>query len=184
MKDAMKIMLFWFTAYCCSLRVVHSFTTTPLRNTLRSSTTTILFADFLKQQPHESDAQFMARLRVIVSDPETFARAVRGEAPPKQGSNGTNKADSSSWNPTSLHTSAPHSQRSKQSNNNNGDYDNNNSTDSSNKRKGYQKVEDWEHDQQQLLEEMTWEQRVQYEGQRDGNRIRQDVILRNSIKRW
>jgi len=53
-------------------------------------------------------------------------------------------------------------------------------------KKGYQRAEDWEAEQNANAEggNMTWEEKVQFEGQRNGNKIRQNEILRQSIKLW
>eukprot|EP00978_Attheya_sp_CCMP212_P044720 scaffold319878_cov58-Attheya_sp.AAC.1 len=53
-------------------------------------------------------------------------------------------------------------------------------------KKGYQRAEDWEAEQNANAEggNMTWEEKVQFDGQRNGNRIRQNEILTQSIKLW
>jgi hypothetical protein len=53
------------------------------------------------------------------------------------------------------------------------------------KKKGYQRAEDWEAEQQAILaKEMTWEQRVQFDGQRQGNRVKQNEILRHHLNTY
>jgi hypothetical protein len=49
--------------------------------------------------------------------------------------------------------------------------------------KGYQRIEDWEAEQEASRKNgtMTWEQRVQFDGLRNGNQIRQNDILMRSI---
>jgi hypothetical protein len=47
--------------------------------------------------------------------------------------------------------------------------------------KGYQRIEDWESEQKELQKNgtMTWEERVQFDGLRNGNQIRQlDILMR------
>ena len=49
--------------------------------------------------------------------------------------------------------------------------------------KGYQRIEDWEAEQEASRKNgtMTWEQRVQFDGLRNGNQIRQNDILMRQI---
>jgi len=48
--------------------------------------------------------------------------------------------------------------------------------------KGYVPIEQWDKEQKELLKEMSWEQRVQFEGQRNGDQFRQNEILRKNLK--
>lgn len=48
-------------------------------------------------------------------------------------------------------------------------------TDTQTIRKGYQRAEDW--DAEQKSGKMTWEQKVQYDGLKMGNGVRQNDIL-------
>ena len=55
------------------------------------------------------------------------------------------------------------------------------------KNKGYQRVEEWEQEQQQQQQQQqrsSWEERVQFEGQRHGNRLAQHDLLRRTLKLW
>lgn len=55
------------------------------------------------------------------------------------------------------------------------------------KKKGYQRVEEWEQEQQEELakqKQTSWEERVQFDGQRHGNRFAQNEILRRNLKLW
>jgi hypothetical protein len=49
--------------------------------------------------------------------------------------------------------------------------------------KGYQRIEDWEAEQKELRKNtaMSWEERVQFEGLRHGNQLRQNDILMRQI---
>ena len=47
-------------------------------------------------------------------------------------------------------------------------------------KKGYQRIEEW--DAQRTKDDMSWEERVQYEGQQNGNQFQQNEILRKSLK--
>jgi hypothetical protein len=51
-------------------------------------------------------------------------------------------------------------------------------------KKGYQRAEDWEAEQQDIAKEMTWEQKVQFDGQRHGNRVQQNEILRHHLNTY
>ena len=46
---------------------------------------------------------------------------------------------------------------------------------------GYQRIEDWEEQEQQRKKEMSWEERVQFDGLRHGNRVSQNDILRHHL---
>lgn len=51
------------------------------------------------------------------------------------------------------------------------------------KKKGvYQRIEEW--DAQRTKDDMSWEERVQYDGQRFGNGFEQNEILRKNLKSW
>jgi hypothetical protein len=49
------------------------------------------------------------------------------------------------------------------------------------RKRGYQRAEDWEVDQEQERKEMTWEERVKYDGQQDGDKFQQNEILRKNL---
>lgn len=49
------------------------------------------------------------------------------------------------------------------------------------KSKGvYKKIEEWD-EERKASGELTWEEKVQFEGQRFGNQVKQDHILRHHI---
>jgi hypothetical protein len=50
------------------------------------------------------------------------------------------------------------------------------------KKKGYVPIEQWDADRKK--DSMSWEEKVQYDGQRFGNRVNQNEILRNNIHRF
>jgi hypothetical protein len=56
----------------------------------------------------------------------------------------------------------------------------NNSAVNPNKKKGYQRIEEW--DAQRTKDDMSWEERVQFEGRRFGNQYLQNEILRRNLK--
>jgi hypothetical protein len=50
------------------------------------------------------------------------------------------------------------------------------------KKGGYQRIEEW--DAQRSRDDMSWEERVQFDGQRNGNQFQQNEILRRNLKAW
>lgn len=60
------------------------------------------------------------------------------------------------------------------------------SSDSSNdpvtEKKGYVPIEQW--DEERSKDSMSWEERVQYDGQKFGNRFQQNEILRKNLNSW
>lgn len=110
---------------------------------------------FWKQRPGESDKDFFKRISQAASSAESFASASFGD-----GKNENSNAKLSE------------------------EEDNGDGTQGTKKRGGYQRAEDWDAEQKERKAngEMTWEERVQFEGQRQGNRFKQNEILRNNIK--
>jgi hypothetical protein len=49
------------------------------------------------------------------------------------------------------------------------------------RQRGYQRAEDWEVDQEEERKEMTWEERVKYDGQQDGDKFNQNEILKKNL---
>ena len=49
------------------------------------------------------------------------------------------------------------------------------------KRGGYQRAEDWDAEQKAIAQELTWEQRVQFDGQRFGDQMAQNTILNRHL---
>ena len=47
-------------------------------------------------------------------------------------------------------------------------------------KKGYQRIEEW--DAQRTKDDMSWEERVQFDGRRYGNQYQQNEILRKNLK--
>ena len=47
-------------------------------------------------------------------------------------------------------------------------------------KKGYQRIEEW--DAKRNKDDMSWEERVQFDGQRFGNQFQQNEILRKNLK--
>jgi hypothetical protein len=123
----------------------------------------------LEPMPGESSHAHMRRILALASNRQAWERAVRGAKSESQTEttattaahdNNTNTFTTKAVTPTTTTNSA------------------------TSKKKGYQRVEDWEHDQQELARAMTLEQRMQFDGLRHGNAVRQDGILRNALKKF
>jgi hypothetical protein len=70
------------------------------------------------------------------------------------------------------------------STNNNDNNNNNNNEQPPKKQKGgYKRIEEWDAERK-TNGEMSWEERVQYEGQRHGNQVRQNDILQRNLHTW
>lgn len=127
-----------------------------------------------QKQPGESESAFMKRIQQLAADPKAFERAALGH--------GDDIAEGRR-SPTSLHYSS---------------HSGSNSTDSfasssegvpaatARKGGGYQRVEDWDREQQEQAKKgaSSWEERVQFDGQRHGNRFQQNEILRHHLKTY
>jgi hypothetical protein len=132
---------------------------------------TLLFQSAFQQLPGESRDAYFKRVTAAASDPGAFERmALQKDEPTapverrKKKSSTSLQASSSSSNATeSLESFAeeiPTTQK---------------------KRRGYVRAEEWEKEQQQKAKEMSWDERVQFEGQRHGNRFNQNEILRHHL---
>lgn len=125
----------------------------------RHSSQTALHMGALDQQAHESDKAFMRRLMEMASDAASFEKAVMaGDCYDKE---------------------LALSSKQRQTNG----YQRANDTDfpqTKAKNGAYQRVEDWDADRQ-ANGTMTWEEKVQWEGQRNGNRVNQNDILRHHL---
>jgi len=126
-----------------------------LRSSSSSRASTAIQMGALDKQPHESDSAYMRRLMEVASDAASFEKAVMA---------GDDYDDS---------VVAP-----KHSNG----YQRKNDGDApSPKKKGvYQRAEDWDAERQ-ANGTMTWEEKVQFDGQRHGNRVNQNDILRHHL---
>jgi hypothetical protein len=52
---------------------------------------------------------------------------------------------------------------------------------SSTPKRGYQRIEEWDEQQKQTRGEHSWMERVQFDGQRYGNQVRQNDILQRHL---
>lgn len=76
----------------------------------------------------------------------------------------------------------PSSEINDQSLNNNNDNESNDNNDTTKKKNGYIPIEQW--DQNRSKDDLSWEEKVQFDGQRFGNRFQQNEILRKNLKSW
>lgn len=145
------------------------------------STTALLFSqlsstlpDSMKQQPGESNSSYMKRLQQLASNPRAFENQLRVE------SDGYDDAGSSKKKNKKDGTTNSTIDGNSNSNDDDDDDDNNNNM-KKKKKRGYQRVEDWDKEQAEIAKQMSWEERVQFDGQRNGNKFNQNEILRHNL---
>jgi hypothetical protein len=118
-----------------------------------SSPRVTLLMGALDQLPGESDRDFMKRVMSVASDATTFENAVMERSTVEQ---------------EPKHT--PHGRFQP------GNHPHNDPP--SKTKKAYQRVEEWDKEQKESL---TWEEKVQFDGQRYGNKVNQNDILRHHL---
>lgn len=118
-----------------------------------SSSRVTLMMGVLDQLPGETDRAFMKRLMMIASDATTFENAVM---------------ERSTMEDDPTHT--PHGRFQPGNHPHDGP--------PSKTKKAYQRVEEWDKEQK---ENLTWEEKVQFDGQRHGNKVNQNDILRHHL---
>lgn len=133
-----------------------------------SSSTSRLLA--LKRLEGESEKAYFQRVTAAASDPEAFQRLVVSSA------GETKKASASAA-----------SDRKSKNNKNGSSSSGSDAADGEKQpRRKYVPVEEWEAEQQRKGKngELSWEERVQFEGQRSGDRFKQNEILRHNLHAW
>ena len=116
-----------------------------------------------KRMPGESEKAYFQRVTAAAADPVAFERLVaedaKQEEPENLRTNFTETLDGIVGNSTA---------------------------DQPTKRSGYVRVEEWEAEQQRKRKsgDLSWEERVQFDGQRHGDRFAQNEILRRNLKLW
>eukprot|EP00545_Synedropsis_sp_CCMP1620_P002216 CAMPEP_0119019914 /NCGR_PEP_ID=MMETSP1176-20130426/22958_1 /TAXON_ID=265551 /ORGANISM="Synedropsis recta cf, Strain CCMP1620" /LENGTH=97 /DNA_ID=CAMNT_0006974239 /DNA_START=430 /DNA_END=723 /DNA_ORIENTATION=- len=50
------------------------------------------------------------------------------------------------------------------------------------KKNGYQRIEEW--DANRSRDDMSWEEKVAFDGRQNGNRFKQNEILRHNLNSW
>ena len=112
-----------------------------------------------QQQPGESKDAYFRRITLAASDPTSFENAV---------------------------LKSEHNNNNKKTDDNNNMEQNSTTTTTTNepKKTGYVRAEVWEEEQQLKRKngQMSWEERVQFDGQRYGNQFNQNEILRKNLK--
>ena len=118
-----------------------------------------LFATPFPQLPGESSLDYMKRLSAIASDPKLFEESVLRASTGVEESTNTTNNSSSFAEPTMTTTEKK-------------------------KKRGYVRAEEWDQERNAKAQEegMSWEERVQYDGQRFGNQFQQNEILRKNLK--
>jgi hypothetical protein len=129
---------------------------------------------FLHQLAGESDWAYFKRLSQTASDSKAFEKMVLGEQ--KKDDSTTLAAAAAEVAKTQMISSS-----SSTTNNNNTAKTNNMDDDDKKRKRGYQRAEDWEKDQEKELKAMSWEERVQFDGQQHGNKFQQNEILRKNL---
>jgi hypothetical protein len=128
-------------------------------------------SSFLKQLDGENNAAYFKRLSQVASDPVAFEKMVMEDAvtaDPKAVKAAQNKKDSEAKQNKNKHNSSPTSTT-------------NTMDDTEKRQRGYQRPEDWEAEQEAEKGLLSWDEKVQFDGQRDGNRFQQNEILRRNI---
>ena len=127
----------------------------------------------LKRMKGESEKAFFQRVTAAASDPAAFERMVM--TPPHK-TESTTKLKSMSGGVTTNGTASVAAFAD-------GDGD---CAEETNKGSGYVRAEDWEAERARKRQsgEMSWEERVQFEGQRQGDRFKQNEILRHNLNAW
>ena len=126
---------------------------------------------FLEQLAGESDSAYFKRLSQTASDPAAFEKMVLGDQ---------QKGDvNSTASPEATKEVAMNYSRS----NSKDDGTDNTVVDDKKRQRGYQRAEEWEADQAKEQKKLSWEERVQFDGQRHGNKFNQNEILRKNLHR-
>jgi hypothetical protein len=141
---------------CCGSGVIFA----PLAAAKKSN-------EMFQQHAGESNNAYLKRLAQIASDPVAFERMVMSESSDAT-KNGRSSPAASSVNGSSHATTTS----------------NGTDTTSTTVSKKYQRAEDWEKEHaSKSAGSNSWDERVQFDGQRLGNGFRQNEILRQNIHR-
>lgn len=130
-----------------------------------------LYSSFLQQRPGESDSAHLQRIQALASDPVAFERAALAGS---DDDNDANADEGNAYPPSATKTTTTDDIG-----------DSPTPLPSSSRGGGYQRVEDWDREQREKLKEgggLSWEERVQFDGLRHGNRAQQNEILRHHLK--
>ena len=131
---------------------------------------------FWKQRPGESDRAFYQRIQQAASSPQAFERTVREQQQAQSTGTTVWKApltdipglEDEEFGAVVVHTPSQASLEQDGS----GQHS---------RPKGYQRAEEWEAEQSNKPKTSRWDERVQFDGLRHGNRFKQNEILRHHL---
>ena len=112
----------------------------------------------MEQLPGESDIAFFKRIQQMAGDPVAFENMALGK-------DGSGKIDATTGGRKGSATDEEGGSQKKQ-------------------KGGYQRAEEWDAEDKARREkgEYTWEEKVKFEGQKYGNHVNQNEILRKNLK--
>jgi hypothetical protein len=151
------------------IRLIGSLPSDPTSAT--SATACLYASSFLKQLDGENNSAYFKRLSQVASDPVAFEKMVMEDdvtAAPKAVKVVKNKKDSATKQNKNKNNSTPTSTQTSMD-------------DTEKRQRGYERPEDWEAEQEAEKGLLSWDEKVQFDGQRDGNRFQQNEILRRNI---
>jgi hypothetical protein len=124
------------------------------------SSTLQQLSSFMERSPGESDDAHYRRITTAASDPALFEQMVLQSTKVPSSLPSTRSNIATHVDSNAAHAPAP-----------------------STNRTGYVRAEEWEAQELQRKKrgELTWEERVQFEGQMYGNRVQQNDILRHNL---
>lgn len=121
----------------------------------------------LNDEPWEKDDSYWDMLQAASKDPETFEKFIDESMARSTRTSSSGQKDKHSAIPSSSEIS-------------NGANDND---DGIRREKKYVPIEEWE-EERKNGENMSWEERLQWESQRSGDQFRQNEILRQNLKQF
>jgi hypothetical protein len=119
-------------------------------------------SSFFTKLAHESNESYFQRITNAASDPLLFEQMV------------LQKDDNHEQKQASLNTAQIQSKNRSESTQQ--------QTQTNTQKSGYVRAEIWEEEQQKQKKEMSWNEKVQFDGQRYGNQYLQNEILRKNLK--
>ena len=125
-------------------------------------------------QMDKNDPNYYAALREASKDPKTFEAFVRRQQQQHQ----AKQQSPSSQRDTNI------SDTTYDSVSNSTSTDSAESSSPSQKKKGYVPIEQWDENRSKNPDKLSWDEKVQFDGQRFGNQFKQNEILRKNLKSW
>lgn len=126
--------------------------------------------------PQDEKQQYLQELREAAKDPIKFEAFVMKQRQKEEGKSDASSSSTTTTTKTSGYIPPNQSAPTNNTNNNN---------DASPKR-GYVPIEQWNEEQVQKAKNgtLSWEERVQFDGQRYGDKFQQNEILRKHLNGW